>query len=121
MVARPPTSAVEGRSDNPARRIVGLLFMLALETRALRPTVDTTSDNVIFDPPPTTERETVERAAVPDCDVVGTTAALTLREIAVRDGFVVAFAARSDTVAGALSVDVLEFVDGMTRDAADAA
>ena len=39
IVARPPTSAVDGRNDRPARRIAGLLFILAAWTRALRPTV----------------------------------------------------------------------------------
>ena len=121
MVARPPTSAVEGRKDNPARRIVGLLFMLALETRALRPTVDTTSDNVMFAPPATTERETVERAAVPDCDVVGVTAVVTLRDIAVRDCLADDGATRSVATVADVLAFVFVFVDGMTRDAADAA
>ena len=39
IVARPPTSAVDGRSVNPARRTAGLLFILAASTRELRPTV----------------------------------------------------------------------------------
>lgn len=39
IVARPPTSAVVGRNETPARRTIGLLFMLAALTRALRPTV----------------------------------------------------------------------------------
>lgn len=38
-MARPPTSAVDGRSVTPARRTAGLLFILAASTRALRPTV----------------------------------------------------------------------------------
>ena len=41
IVARPPTSAVDGRSVNPARRTVGLLLILADSTRAFRPTVFT--------------------------------------------------------------------------------
>ena len=46
IVARPPTSAVDGRRLNPARRIVGLLFMLAAWTRALRPTVLTAASRL---------------------------------------------------------------------------
>ena len=41
MVARPPTSAVDGRNVSPARRTAGLLFIPADSTRALRPTVFT--------------------------------------------------------------------------------
>ena len=67
MVARPPTSAVEGRKTTPARRSDGLLLILAAETRALRPTVFTAASNF-------------ERTSI-DCDWA-------LRVAAARDTFV---------------------------------
>ena len=46
IVARPPTSAVEARKVIPARRSAGLLLILALSVRVLRPTVLTAASSV---------------------------------------------------------------------------
>ncbi|MBP3397507.1 MAG: hypothetical protein J6K82_01100 [Alphaproteobacteria bacterium] len=45
IIARPPTSAVDGRNTKPARRTAGLLLILADETRELRPTVFTAASS----------------------------------------------------------------------------
>lgn len=47
ILARPPTSATDGRNVNPKRRTAGSLLILAASTRELRPLVLTAASNPV--------------------------------------------------------------------------
>ena len=100
MVARPPTSAVLGRSDRPARRTAGVLFILAADTREFRPTVWTASLNLSWGVPPVSvaPRAAAARDAVTDVDCM-VVSRVAVDETTARDGTAVRDAVTFDGAA----------------------
>jgi len=111
ILARPPTSAVDGRNVNPKRRTAGLLFILAASTRELRPLVLTAASNPVRDVETLPFALDARAAAVALRVVVFDVDAALRTDVVVS---VVRVAVRDDTVRDELLSDLVAV--GITRD-----
>jgi len=136
IMARPPTSAVLGRSVNPMRRTAGFAFILAASVREDRPTLRTADSKLLRVSEFVCERDTAaERFAtrVADSDASAETVRDTLRtavrvelsDVVMRDAVARAdvdvtfsvFARKSASTVGVVAVSV----PGIMRDTAPTA